>query len=130
MSFSNYLIESNYQFTSPDNEQIGIIKQELNRASLSNQIEKTYIEKTDQDIKTLDSDFYIIGLALDGDKVIMKGEFIVEVTEEDNTVYYKSVIFIYNMDDDKLISTFDNDRIRNEDWKVIQADILRRAKKV
>jgi hypothetical protein len=130
MSFSNYLIESNYQFIQPNTEQLGIIKQELNRASLSNQIEKNYIEKSSQDVKTADSDFYVSGLALDNDQVIMKGEIIVEVTDEDNSVYYKSVIFIYNMDEDKLLSTIDNDKIRNEDWKIIQGDILKRAKKV
>lgn len=130
MSFSNYLIESNYQFIQPNTEQLGIIKQELNRASLSNQIEKNYIEKSSQDVKTADSDFYVSGLALDNDQVIMKGEIIVEVTDDDNSVYYKSVIFIYNMDEDKLLSTIDNDKIRNEDWKIIQGDILKRAKKV
>ena len=131
MSFKMFLLEEKASFIKIEYDQLSIIKQELDRNALREALEKEYIKKSEKPTKMIDTDYYISDLALiENDEVLIKGMIIVEVTEEDGYVYYKPVEFVFNMEKNELVSSIDNDRIRDENWKNVQQFVLRSAKKV
>lgn len=131
MNFKSYLIESANEFIKVEFDQLSIIKQEIDRNALREALEKNYIQKSDIEVKLIDNDYYISAISLgENDEVLVKGTIIVEVTEDDGYVYYKPVIFIFNMVSNELLSANDNDRIRDENWKNVQQFVLRDSKKI
>lgn len=134
MNFEQFLNEAmnKTQFEKVTPEQLAIIKREIDRNSIRVNFEKDYIEK-DKDIamKLVDSTFYAAGLALDEEEnVLVKCVAIVEITEDDGYVYYKPVEFVFAMDTGELSDIKDVDRIRDENWKVVQDSISRYASKI
>lgn len=132
MSFIEFLaeaaIESYDEITA---ERLSILKQEVDRSSLRNELNKKYIEKSDLNISLFNNDFYISGIRLaDDDNIIIKGSVIVEVTEDDGYLYYKLATFTYNISTNELIKVIENDRLREENWKTIQSEILKTCKKL
>lgn len=132
MKFAEYLAESEmsgFEQISPDH--LNILKQEIDRNSLKVALDKEYVEKSELTVKIVNDEFYLSGIKLESeDKVIIKGSFIAEITEEGGYIYNKPVDFVYDMSDNTLISVKDNDSVRNENWKDVQNFILRTAKKV
>lgn len=128
MGFSNYLIED---YVEASTEQLSILRQDLDRNALRSAIDKIYISKSDIDITLFNNDYYISGIALgDDDTVLISLSVIIEVTEEDNYLYYKIADIKYDVDNKKIIKIKENDKIRNENWKTVQSEILKTAKKL
>lgn len=128
MSFGNYLIED---YVEASTEQLSILRQDLDRSALRLAIDKSYISKSDIDITLFNNDYYISGIALgDDDTVLISLSVIIEVTEEDGYLYYKIANINYDVDNKKIIKIKENDKIRNENWKTVQAEILKTAKKL
>ena len=138
MRFIDFINESqtrsNVNYQEIDSTQFNIIRQSFDRNKLASLVNKEYIDKlatNDNNLKLVDSDFYISGMALyDSNKVVIHGMFIIEVTEDDGYVYYKPVEFEYVIDDSNLLSVNDIDRIRDENWKKVQDFVLRTCKKI
>ena len=129
MNFQQFLNEQ-IQFSDVDTDQLHMIKQEINRTVITNEINKKYIEKNNGTLKIVDNDFYISGVGLGkNDTVVISCSTIIEVTEEGGYVYYKPLEFIFNMDDNIIESFNENDRIRNENWKTVQFEVLKTFKK-
>lgn len=128
MSFGNYLIED---YVEASTEQLSILRLDLDRSALRLAIDKSYISKSDIDITLFNNDYYISGIALgDDDTVLISLSVIIEVTEEDGYLYYKIANINYDVDNKKIIKIKENDKIRNENWKTVQAEILKTAKKL
>ena len=128
MSFGNYLIED---YVEASTEQLSILRLDLDRSALRLAIDKSYISKSDIGITLFNNDYYISGIALgDDDTVLISLSVIIEVTEEDGYLYYKIANINYDVDNKKIIKIKENDKIRNENWKTVQAEILKTAKKL
>lgn len=132
MNFKQFLNEQNEQYTPISNDNLVLIRQEMNRITLTAEIKKEYIDKSELELKIVESSFYLSGMKVDekSEEVLVKGAFICEVTEDDGSVYFKAVNFEYNVESDTLVSIKDNDRFRDENWKNIQIEILKTSKKV
>ena len=130
-TFNDFLNENAaLKFEKINDQQIHTIKQEIDRNSIRNEINKKYIEKSKMQLKIMDNDFYINGLALEGEEdVVLKCCTIIEVSEEGGYIYYKPLEFTFDMSNN-IIKTFnENDRIRNENWKSVQSEILKEYKR-
>lgn len=132
MSFNNFLAEAQEPaYENITTEQLAILRQDIDRSAIRNAINKKYIEKSDLNITLFNNDFYLSGVRLgDDDNVIVKGSVVIEVTEDDGYLYYKMATFTYNIDTDELLKVIENDRLREENWKTIQAEILKTSKKL
>ena len=136
MRFIDFINEekTNANYQEIDSQQFDIIRHSFDRNKLLSLVTKEYIDKlsdNDGHLKLVDSDFYISGMSLyDSYKVVVKGMFIIEVTEDDGYVYYKPIEFEYIIDDSNLLSVTDIDRIRDENWKKVQEFVLRTSKKI
>ena len=132
MSFIDFLTEAAAEAYEPiTTEQLGILRQEVDRSALRIELNKKYIEKADLNIALFNNDFYLSGVRLaDDDNVIIKGSVIVEVTEDDGYLYYKLATFTYNISTNELVKVIENDRLREENWKTIQGEILKTSKKI
>lgn len=129
MNFQQFLNEQ-IQFSDVDTDQLHLIKQEINRTVITNEINKKYIEKHNGTLKIMDNDFYINGIGLGkNDSVVISCATIIEVSEEGGYVYYKPLEFTFNMDDNIIESFNENDRVRNENWKTVQFEVLKTFKK-
>lgn len=118
MSFIDFLTEAAAEAYEPiTTEQLGILRQEVDRSALRIELNKKYIEKSDLNIALFNNDFYLSGVRLaDDDNVIIKGSVIVEVTEDDGYLYYKLATFTYNISTNELVKVIENDRLREENW--------------
>lgn len=129
--FNDFLAEQAIQFEDINDEQLHTIKQEIDRNSIRNEINKKYIEKSDQEVKIMDNDFYVNGLGLGNkeDNVLLSCATIIEVTEEGGYVYYKPLEFTFDMSNNIIDSFKENDRVRNENWKNVQSEVLKQYRK-
>lgn len=129
--FNDFLAEQAIQFEDVNDEQLHTIKQEIDRNSIRSEINKKYVEKSEQELKIMDNDFYIkgIGLGNKDDNVILNCATIIEVTEEGGYIYYKPLEFTFDMSNNIIDSFKDNDRVRNENWKNVQTEVLKQYRK-
>ena len=138
MRFIDFINESqarsNVNYQEIDSTQFNIVRQSFDRNKLASLVNKEYIDKlstNDNNLKLVDSDFYISGMALyDSNKVVIHGMFIIEVTEDDGYVYYKPVESEYEIDDSNLIYVNDIHIIREKKKKKVQDFVLRTFKKI
>lgn len=136
MNFEDYLTESLGQsskkitYESVDGSRANIIKQEINRGALKIALNSEFIAKSEDNNKIIDLEYYIDGVGLDKDDVVIRGACIVETTEDGGNVYYKPVGFEYNLDKNKLYSVDDNTDIAEENWKTVQSTLLKSFKKI
>ena len=90
MSFNDFINENNDQYTLPTIDQLSILRQDIDRSSYRMSFEKQYIDKNDLNVSLFNNDIYISGISLGkNDNVFLKTFVIIEVTEEDNYIYYK-----------------------------------------
>lgn len=130
MSFKDFLTEQ-IEFVEVDADQLTTLRQEVDKHTVTQHVIKSYIEKQSTPTKIVDNDFYIESLGIDDkEHVIVKSSFVAEVTEEDGLVYFKQVKFNYNVEKDEITNIVENDRMRSDDWKVIQSEILKSSKKI
>ena len=131
MSFNDFINENNDQYTLPTIDQLSILRQDIDRSSYRMSFEKQYIEKNDLNVSLFNNDIYISGISLGkNDNVFLKTFVIIEVTEEDNYIYYKFVEVIYNADEKSIDKITENDKFRDENWKTIQSKVLANSKKL
>ena len=130
MSFKEFLNEQ-IEFVEVEPEQLITLRQELDKNDVTQRVVKEYIDKQKVQTKIVDNDFYIESIGLDtSDNVLVKASFVAEVTEEDGLVYFKQVKFQYNVEKNEVSQITENDRLRSDDWKVIQGEILKASKKI
>lgn len=130
MSFKDYLNEQ-IEFVEVDAEQLVTLRQEVDKNDVTQLVIKSYIDKQKTQTKIVDNDFYIESIGLDNnDNVLVKASFVAEVTENDGLVYFKQVKFQYNVEKGEVSQIVENDRLRSDDWKVIQVEILKTSKKI
>lgn len=129
-SFKDFLHEQ-IEFVEIQADQLSTLRQEVDKNSVTQQVIKQYIEKQKLPTKIVDNDFYVETMGIDvNDNVIVKYSFVAEVTEDDGLVYFKQVKFEYNIEKDTMSDIEENDRMRSDDWKVIQSEILKTSKKI
>lgn len=132
MSFEQFLTEAaEPPYETVNTDQLNILRQEIDRSALRVELNKTYIDKSDLNINLFNNDYYIGGMRLDNDdNVIIKVAIIVEVTEDDGYLYYKIANIVYDINQNKIIKIIENDKIRDENWKTVQGEILKTAIKL
>lgn len=131
MSFNDFINENNDQYTLPTIDQLSILRHDIDRSSYRMSFEKQYIDKNDLNVSLFNNDIYISGISLGkNDNVFLKTFVIIEVTEEDNYIYYKFVEVIYNADEKSIDKITENDKFRDENWKTIQSKVLANSKKL
>jgi len=130
MSFKDFLNEQ-IEFVEVEPEQLITLRQEVDKNEVTQHVIKSYIDKQKLPTKIVDNDFYVESIGLDtNDNVIVKTSFVAEVTEDDGLVYFKQVKFQYNVEKGDVFQIVENDRLRSDDWKVIQGEILKTSKKI
>lgn len=132
MSFEQFLTEAaEPPYETVNTDQLNVLRQEIDRSALRVELNKKYIDKSDLNISLFNNDYYIGGMRLDNDdNVIVKVAIIVEVTEEDGYLYYKIANIVYDINQNKIIKIIENDKIRDENWKTVQVEILKTAIKL
>lgn len=130
MSFKDFLNEQ-IEFVEVQPDQLTTLRQELDKHIVTQHVIKHYIDVQKLPTKIVDNDFYVESIGVDPkDNVVVKTSFIAEVTEDDGLVYFKQVKFDYNVEKDDMTNIIENDRVRSDDWKVIQSEILKTSKKI
>lgn len=135
MNFEQFLNEeiikrTRINYATPDNSQLNIIRQELDRNALKIAINNDFISSSEDNNKLIDLEYYIDGIGTIGDDVVIRGACIVETTEDGGYIYYKPVGFEYNMDKNELVAMDDSTNVSEENWKNVQSLLLRSFKKI